>query len=70
VLNTTQRTQLRDARTKAGLSIRAAAELVGIDKMTWQRTEAGTRAGDVDTVSRMAAVVGLDLQIRLVRRRP
>lgn len=69
MLNKSQRDKLKKARLAAGLSFRAAAELAGVDKMTWQRVEAGTRDGDAATVSAMAKAVGLELRLQLVKPR-
>lgn len=71
MLDEKQRTAIRTARTAAGLSIRAASEAAGVDKMTWQRVEGGTRTvGDeVAIVGRMAKAVGLELRLQLVKPR-
>jgi transcriptional regulator with XRE-family HTH domain len=56
---------LRDARRGAGLSQQTVARRAGTSQAGVSRTERGGRSATLDEFSVMAAVVGLDLVVRL-----
>jgi transcriptional regulator with XRE-family HTH domain len=65
-----QRAQLKAARVKCGLTLVAAAERAGISHCFWQWVETGRKTPSLPTLERMAAAVGLAVEVRLRRARP
>lgn len=59
---------LRDARERAGLSQRALAERASTSQSVVARIELGLTAPSWDTLSRLVAAAGFDLDVRLVPR--
>ncbi|MFF5451899.1 helix-turn-helix domain-containing protein [Streptomyces sp. NPDC012950] len=59
---------LREARRAAGLTQEQVALAAGIERPTYVRIERGQASARVDTLIRIAAVLGVDLSV-LVRRR-
>lgn len=57
--------QLRLARLSAGLSQRLVARLIGLSQAQVSRIERGRRAASVVVLATFAAVVGLDLSVKL-----
>jgi len=52
--------RIRELRTAAKLSQEAAARQANISWATWQRVEAGKGRPTVDTIQRIAAVLGVE----------
>jgi transcriptional regulator with XRE-family HTH domain len=60
------RYEVREARLSLGKSQAACAREAGIDQAVWSRLESDRRqAADLETLGRMAGVVGLDLALTL-----
>jgi predicted XRE-type DNA-binding protein len=62
--------QLLKARTKAGLSQDAVAEIMGTTKSAVSRLETARRhVPSLSTLRRYASAVGCEIQVRLVRQK-
>ena len=62
--------QMRQARSRAGLTQDAVAERMGTTKIAVSRLEsAGKHAPSLATLKRYASAVGCELQVKLVRRK-
>lgn len=60
--------RVREARDTAGLSQRDLAELMGTSQAAVARLEAGGVGATVTTLYRVAAALGLELSVELVKR--
>jgi len=54
---------IRTRRKQIGMTQQDVAEIAGLQRQTISRVEAGNNAVAVETVARVAAVVGLDLLV-------
>jgi len=54
---------IRTRRKQIGMTQQDVAEIAGLQRQTVSRVEAGNETVAVATVARVAAVVGLDLQV-------
>ena len=61
------RTLLVAARARTGLSLRALARAAGVDPAALSRYERGGKVPRSDTVERLLAAMGLELDVRLAR---
>lgn len=62
--------QIVRARARLGMTQAELASAMGTTRSAISRLEAGNHAPTIDTLADAAAALGLDLKIRLVKRRP
>lgn len=55
--------KLKEARTAQGMTVRSLAEASGVDKSQISRIEGGRANATLDTITAMAAILGLTLDI-------